>query len=63
MRLMDVHLRKISNKKVCLILLKLMKMLDLYKDSKLLLKLIGFSSLNNLFFNFGSIIKTDDEIS
>lgn len=40
---------KISNKKVCLILLKLMKMLDLYKDSKLLLKLIGFSSLNNLF--------------
>lgn len=41
---------KISNKKVCLILLKLMKMLDLYKDSKLLLKLIGFSSLNNLFF-------------
>lgn len=54
---------KISNKKVCLILHKLMKMLDLYKDNKLLLKLIGFSSLNNLFFNSGSIIKTDDEVS
>lgn len=54
---------KISNKKVCLILLKLMKMLDLYKDNKLLLKLIGFPSLNNLFFNSGSIIKTDDEVS
>lgn len=48
---------KISNKKVCFIFFKFMKMLDLYKDSKLLLKLIGFFFLNNLFIILVVLLK------